>query len=135
MRDRFDTASEFEPIEIASGAELDAEASKYGVTRLLAEPDESLRERTRDAMQIRRASDRAQRGESLVPPEPNPALDVVWSETAALRAENDKLRRSLDDANETIFRLRAILVDVRNGAENANWGVVGEALRRFGGIR
>lgn len=135
MRDRFDTAAEFEPVEIATGEDLDREASKYGVTRLLAEPDESLRERTRDAMQIRRASDRAQRGESLVPPEPNPALDVAWSETVALRAENEKLRRSLDDANETIFRLRALLVDVRNGAESANWGVVGDALRRFGGIK
>jgi len=62
-----DSVQEFEPVEISSGLMLDREAGRYGVTRMVAEADEPFRERVRVAMNVRRASDRAEAGESLVP--------------------------------------------------------------------
>ena len=133
MRPPLDTASEFEPIDIALGTTLDLIAGEYGVTRLIAEPDESLRERTKDAAAIRRASDRTQRGESLVPDslvgsspppgEPNPLV-----------AENAQLRKDLVQAQDAIFWLRSILVEAKRAANEGSFLRFTNALERAGGI-
>jgi len=129
VRETMDTQSEFEPIEIATGDFLDDIAAGYGVTRLVAEPDVSLRERTRDAMGIRRASDRAERGESLLPPDLG-MFEVRGDLSAeiALRAENERLRLALAEAREETARLRAVLIDLRAGADRGDFGYVGAVL-------
>jgi len=111
FRAPMDTVQEFEPVEIAYGEGLDVEASRYGVARMYGEPDSVFRERVRVAMNVKRASERADRGESLIPPDPrtialaetiSSAHSVAWLFSAEGESEGAVRIRRLRKALEAL---------------------------------
>lgn len=112
-----DTVTEFEPIEVAEGEFLDIHAERYGVSRMTAEPDNSLRERVRDAMNIRRAADKSERGESLIPPEMlhDDTPTSIWpgaDEVTKLQIERDQLKRELENMTTRYAELCKLYLDL-----------------------
>lgn len=120
-----DTQSEFEPAEVATGEVLDIFARGYGVTRLCGEPDNSMRARLRDTLQIRRATEKVARGESLVPDVVLTAVELPKTSGADLIA---RMKADLAAKDEELLRLRTVIVEARHAVQSNHWALAGEIL-------
>ena len=124
-----DSSAEFEIVEVSETDALDKCAAQYGVSRVLAESDFCLRERIRDAMLVKRASERAVRGESLSPPE-----EPITSETTVYTIEDSiygKLNSELERVRDENMQLRSCLLNVRHCANNGSWAGVYNELDKL----
>lgn len=139
-----DTVTEFAPYEDATGNMLDLFGEPHGVKRLEGEDDVSFRDRIRDAIRVKNKSERAKRGESLIPAGSMsddsipPSLLPKGIEVVEMQAEAHYLlerNRSLEEMNrqqrDTLLHLRAVLKDVSIGAKVGSWDAVNRALTRL----
>lgn len=107
IRPPMDTISEMDSVEVASGALLDEVAAQESISRMAGEPDENLRERVRAAIAVRRASNRVERGESLLPPLDVGPVNLAFIERDVLAKENVELKKRLAAQEAELLRLRA----------------------------
>lgn len=139
-----DTATEFAPYEDATGKMLDLFGEPHGVKRLEGEDDMCFRDRIRDAIRVKNKSERAERGESLIPagsmtddsipPSLLPkGIDVVemQAESHFLIERNRQLEEMNRQQRDSLLHLRAVLKDVSIGARMGSWAAVNGALQRL----
>ena len=139
MRPPMDTQSSLDMVDISASSELNAEAHKYGVTRMGGEPDDGLRERIKNAVRVKRASERAKRGESLIPEpeeEDQGFVDIREIEPLtpniqliALRQHLLELEADLEDARRKIAGLEARFIEVQEAFVAKDWNRVSIAVR------